>query len=58
MIEEMLHMTLVRNLTSALGGHIHVGPRDPIGYPLSLNFEGSGFEIGSSTWIWPRSARR
>jgi hypothetical protein len=43
MIEEMLHLTLVGNLTSALGGRVTVGPSTLPTYPLRMEFEGKRF---------------
>lgn len=43
MIEEMLHMTLVGNLTLSLGGRVRMGPDLIPSYPLTLHFEGKRF---------------
>jgi hypothetical protein len=44
MMEEMLHMTLVGNLVSSLGGTVRMGPDNVPSYPLRLNFEGKTFK--------------
>ncbi|MGE7960070.1 ferritin-like domain-containing protein [Pseudomonas sp. NPDC089530] len=44
MMEEMLHMVLVGNLVSSLGGKISLGPDNIPGYPLRMEFEGKAFK--------------
>lgn len=44
MIEEMLHMTLVANLTNSLGGSINLGPDTIPSYPLAMEFKGKRFK--------------
>lgn len=44
MMEEMLHMTLVGNLVSSLGGTVALGRENMPGYPLRMNFEGVQFK--------------
>lgn len=44
MIEEMLHMTLVANLTNSLGGKVVLGPDVIPSYPLAMQFEGKRFK--------------
>lgn len=44
MMEEMLHMILVGNLMSSLGGRIRLGRTEIPRYPLRLEFEGQGFQ--------------
>ncbi|GAA3533669.1 ferritin-like protein [Zobellella aerophila] len=43
MMEEMLHMTLVGNLTASLGGRVALGEGNLPAYPLSMEFEGQRF---------------
>lgn len=44
MMEEMLHMALVGNLISSLGGTVHLGADNIPSYPLRLTFEGKQFK--------------
>jgi hypothetical protein len=44
MMEEMLHMVLVGNLISSLGGTVHLGEKNIPSYPLRLMFEGVAFK--------------
>jgi hypothetical protein len=44
MIEEMLHMVLVGNVTSALGGTVTLNAESIPSYPLVMNFEGKRFK--------------
>jgi hypothetical protein len=44
MMEEMLHMTLVGNLVSSLGGRVRLGQENVPSYPLRMNFEGTEFK--------------
>lgn len=44
MIEEMLHLALVANVTNAVGGTVHIGPDNVPSYPLKLEFEGKQFK--------------
>jgi hypothetical protein len=44
MMEEMLHMTLVGNLVSSLGGTVRLGRENMPGYPLRMNFDGKTFK--------------
>lgn len=44
MMEEMLHMVLVGNLISSLGGTVRIGKDNRPSYPLKLKFEGTPFK--------------
>jgi len=44
MMEEMLHMVLVGNLVSSLGGTVSLGPDNIPSYPLRMEFEGKAFK--------------
>lgn len=44
MMEEMLHMTLVGNLVSSLGGKVRLGRENVPSYPLRMTFEGIQFK--------------
>ena len=44
MMEEMLHMALVANVLNAVGGTVHISPRNVPSYPRRL-FEGRDFPI-------------
>ena len=43
-IEEMLHMTLVGNLISSIGGKVKLGKDNIPQYPMTLEFEGKKFK--------------
>jgi hypothetical protein len=43
MMEEMLHMVLVGNLMSSLGGTVRIGSKEAPRFPLKLAFEGKAF---------------
>jgi hypothetical protein len=43
MMEEMLHMVLVANLASSLGGGVRLGEANIPSYPLRMTFEGKTF---------------
>jgi hypothetical protein len=43
MIEEMLHLALVANVTNAVGGTVRIGPHNIPSYPLKMTFEGHTF---------------
>jgi hypothetical protein len=43
MIEEMLHLGLVANVTNAVGGSVRIGPDNIPSYPLKMTFEGHEF---------------
>ncbi|HET9627733.1 MAG TPA: ferritin-like protein [Kofleriaceae bacterium] len=43
MVEEMLHMTMVGNVTLSLGGRVAIDADHVPRYPLSLDFEGQRF---------------
>lgn len=43
MIEEMLHLALVGNVMSAIGGSSRLGAKNVPSYPLTLEFEGKAF---------------
>lgn len=44
MMEEMLHMLLVGNLVSSLGGKVAIGPTTIPSYPLRMEFQGKAFK--------------
>lgn len=44
MMEEMLHMVLVGNLMSSLGGKVSLGEDNIPSYPLRMEFEGKAFK--------------
>ena len=44
MMEEMLHMLLVGNLVSSLGGKVAIGPTTIPSYPLRMEFQGKVFK--------------
>jgi hypothetical protein len=44
MIEEMLHMTLVANLTNSLGGKVEISADTIPSYPLAMEFDGKRFK--------------
>ena len=44
MIEEMLHLALVGNVTNAVGGTVRIGPGNVPSYPLRMQFEGKKFK--------------
>jgi Ferritin-like len=43
MMEEMLHMILIGNVTSSLGGKVHLGAENIPSYPLRMEFDGKAF---------------
>lgn len=43
MMEEMLHMALIANVVSSLGGTISLGPNNIPQYPLRMEFQGHAF---------------
>lgn len=43
MMQEMLHMTLIGNLISSLGGQSNLGKENIPSYPLRMTFKGEGF---------------
>jgi hypothetical protein len=45
MMEEMLHMVLVGNLMSSLGGKVRIGGAQTPRFPLKLAFEGKAFRF-------------